>query len=214
MEKTLLPGDYVFVNKISYGVKVPKYLSDVPVIGQLFEAPKNESDLYSSLHAFSELKTEDIIVLKAVNKADQFLVKRIIGMPGDTLKIHQSKTFVNSQELKEKEDYSHVYVDIENNSRETFSNKEFSEKSAIEKDQYVRQIQQNYNFEPYLFPRIKHGVWTKDNYGTLVIPKKGMTIQLTQENIDLYYSTVVRFENSNLRLKKMSSILFNVIITL
>lgn len=40
--------------------------------------------------------------------------------------------------------------------------------------------------------------WTVDNFGPLVIPKKGMTIDLTAENFVKYYSTIKYFEKHSI----------------
>ena len=58
MERTLFPNDYVLINKISYGTKIPKRFQDVPVIGSLFkkQAYNYEYDLYRSLKSFKTFK--------------------------------------------------------------------------------------------------------------------------------------------------------------
>jgi signal peptidase I len=75
MEKTLYPGDYVLVNKISYGAKIPTYFVDVPVIGPLFTntIPANNHDRFTSLKAFKDFQREDIIVFKSVEKKNNLL---------------------------------------------------------------------------------------------------------------------------------------------
>jgi len=101
MERTLLPNDYVIVNKISYGVKLPNHLRNTPVIRSFFKSPVNDYDLYQSLKSFKNIEREDVIVFKAVDGIDKFLIERIIGLPSNTLQIKQSKVFINTKQLTE-----------------------------------------------------------------------------------------------------------------
>tara|TARA_R110002033_G_scaffold5978_9_gene24444 strand:- start:14704 stop:15723 length:1020 start_codon:yes stop_codon:yes gene_type:complete len=206
MERTLFPNDYVLVNKISYGVKLPKHLRNVAVIGGFFNPPENEYDLYNSLNAFKKLEREDIVVFKAVDDSDKFLIKRIIGMPSETIRIKQTKIFVNSHKLEEKDNYSYNYIYHQENNVsliKNFSNKEFSELDDTKKRVLKKDKKEKPNYNYFLFPTIKQNLWTRDNYGKLTIPKKGMKIKLTEENIAIYNSVVIKFENVNLKkLKK------------
>lgn len=66
MQNTLLVGDYLFVNKLLYG-------AEVPLTGGTRLPPVREPT-----HG-------DIVVFDAVDGSDMKVVKRLIGMPGDTL---------------------------------------------------------------------------------------------------------------------------------
>lgn len=202
MEKTLFPNDYVVVNKISYGVKLPKHLRNTPVIGSFFNPPEDEYNLYQSLKSFKEFQREDIVVFKAVEGSDKFLIKRIIGMPNDTIRINKSKVYINSKELDEKENYSYNYVRKQKKRVllfENYSNKEFLEFSEAQKKKFKKDIKEKPNYNYFIFPFTKQEKWTRDNYGKLIIPKKGMKIELTEENINTYKSVVLKFENINLK---------------
>jgi len=65
MENTLLIGDFLFVNKALYG-------AEVPLIG-------------TRLPAVREPHRNDILVFDSVEDKGLKVVKRLIGMPGDTL---------------------------------------------------------------------------------------------------------------------------------
>lgn len=81
MIPTLLVGDWLFVNKAVYGAAIP--FTDV------------------HLPAFSEPKRGEVVVFKSPTQVDQpedpnpTLVKRLIGMPGDTLFMRGGTLFVN-----------------------------------------------------------------------------------------------------------------------
>lgn len=205
MERTLFPGDYIAVNKFHYGVKIPQHLRNFPVLGSFFEAPKNDYNLYKTLRAYEKFRREDIVVFKAVDDSDKFLVKRIVGAPGDSLKIDDSKVFVNSQELLEGNNVSYSYqhemmdktIVYENYSNDEYENLSTDVKDRLKKDITIKP---NYNYS--LFPFSKQPVWTRDNYGALLVPKKGMQILLTKENIDFYVRIIRNFEGELIKLKK------------
>ena len=102
MRNTLLEGDNLFVNKITYGIKLP-FSKDRIV-------------------KFNDIKRGDVIVFrfpaedkKQVNCGEpqygRDFVKRVIGMPGDTVEIKNKQVFING-ELMPAQPYE-IYQDIE-----------------------------------------------------------------------------------------------------
>lgn len=79
MEPTILIGDRIFVNKLAYDLKVP----------------------YTSLHLakWSDPKRGDIVVFYSP-KDGKRLIKRVVGLPGDTLAMRQNMLFINGQFIK------------------------------------------------------------------------------------------------------------------
>jgi signal peptidase I len=51
----------------------------------------------------------------------------------------------------------------------------------------------------WVYPKNKTFGWTIDHYGPLIIPYKGMTIQLNQRNYQLYERTINRLEQGKLK---------------
>lgn len=205
MEGTLFPNDYVVINKVKYGVRIPNHFRNVAVIGGFFNPPENATKLYNSLPGFKKIKKEDIVVFKAVDGSDKFLIKRIIGMPSDTLEIVNSKVLINTIELNEKEEYTHKYVlkyknrvSIFNN----YSNLEYKKLSKREKEIYKRDIKKKPNFNYLLFPAAMQNLWTRDNYGKIIIPKKGLSLVLNNENINIYKSILKKFEGVSFELNE------------
>ena len=81
MENTLLIGDFLFVNKALYG-------AEVPLIG-------------ARLPAVREPQRSDILVFDSVEDEGLKVVKRLIGMPGDTLSMENGELFRNGQRVNE-----------------------------------------------------------------------------------------------------------------
>ena len=81
MIPALLIGDWLFVNKAIYGAAVPFTNAHLP--------------------AFAEPKRGEVVVFKSPTQIDQpedpnpTLVKRLVGMPGDTLVMRAGMLFVN-----------------------------------------------------------------------------------------------------------------------
>lgn len=75
MLPTLLVHDHIFVNKFAYGLRFP----------------------FASRYAirFSEPKRGDILVFRSVEDDDVFLVKRVIGLPGDEIQLKTDGLYVN-----------------------------------------------------------------------------------------------------------------------
>lgn len=80
MERTLLVGDFLFVNKALYG-------AEVPLLGK-------------HLPAVREPRRGDIVVFRSPIE-DSTLVKRLIGVPGDTVAMAEGRLSRNGREQVE-----------------------------------------------------------------------------------------------------------------
>jgi signal peptidase I len=95
MEDTLLIGDHLLVDKLAY-------------------APTGPISKY--LLPYQEVKRGDIIVFRFPEDIRQTYVKRVIGVPGDRLRIADRSVYLNGRKLEEpykvhKSDYSDSYRD-------------------------------------------------------------------------------------------------------
>ena len=52
-----------------------------------------------------------------------------------------------------------------------------------------------------VFPHSPNFKWNRDNYGPLVIPKKGMTVKLTLDSLPLYERLIDVYEKNDLQVK-------------
>lgn len=80
MQNTLLVGDFLFVNKFLYGAEVPL--------------------IHKRLPAVREPARGDIIVFDSVED-DLKVVKRLIGIPGDTLEMRGGAVYRNGEKVSE-----------------------------------------------------------------------------------------------------------------
>jgi signal peptidase I len=109
MEKTLLPGDLIFVNKLSYGVRLPITPLTFPLSHN--KMPFNENwDSFTDLIQFpyvrlfsSEIERNDVVVFNYPLENEvpidhrPFYIKRCIGLPGDTLQLKNQRVFINNK---------------------------------------------------------------------------------------------------------------------
>jgi signal peptidase I len=81
MENTLMVGDFLLVNKAVYGAEIP---------GTRFHLP-----------AFEEPKRGDVIVFVPPTDPTKDYVKRLVGVPGDTLQMKATRLYVNGSLVNE-----------------------------------------------------------------------------------------------------------------
>ena len=205
MERTLLPNDYVLVNKFLYGAKVPNYSSDIPVIGNFLKTNGTKStDLYKSLKAFKVYSREDVVVFKSTDNQAKFLVKRIIGLPSDTLQIKGTEVYANQIKLAEKGNYTYNYLADKNQAFETYANLSNNEYNGLttEEKSKLQKVNDSISSSYFIFPSAKQNKWTRDNYGPLIIPSKGQEIKISSANYPLYKTIIKNFEDGSFKLKK------------
>ena len=81
MEGTLLVGDYLLVNKALYG-------AEVPLLGL-------------RLPAWREPSRGEVVVFHPPHDPEKNYVKRVVGVPGDTLEMRDKTLLVNGREMQE-----------------------------------------------------------------------------------------------------------------
>jgi signal peptidase I len=81
MENNLLIGDHLLVNKFVFG----------PTLGRVDRA----------LLPIRDIRRGDVIVFKYPDEPDRDFIKRVIGLPGETLELRAKKVYINGQPLDE-----------------------------------------------------------------------------------------------------------------
>jgi len=91
MIPTLHIGDFIMVNKYSYGLKIP--FSDSK-IGNIFDG----NPIYP--FGLSMPARGDVIVFKYPRDHSSDYIKRVVGLPGDTVEIKNKMLFINDKEVE------------------------------------------------------------------------------------------------------------------
>ncbi|PID59651.1 MAG: signal peptidase I [Ignavibacteriae bacterium] len=141
---------------------------------------------YFTLPALAEPEKGDIFVFEYPGDRDELkskeimnYVKRCVGEPGDTLEIKNKVVYINGKQLRRP---THIqYLD-----------------PNIKPKSYTR---------PDIFP--KGSGWNKDQYGPLVIPKKGDVVTLTPQNIEIYRAIINRTYGKNVVELKNNQVYIN-----
>jgi len=230
MEDTILPGDKVLMSKLSYGPRLPSSPFEIPWINIACYFNKEYRARidsvwwkYKRLKGFSKIKHNDVIIFISPKNSEEILVKRCLGLPGDTLLIKEEKVFANHYEIPEKGtikiisrilfnnytlasplfdslsliEYRHQYglknsfsTYLNNNQKQTLLSFRCIDSIIIEKNR------PDVTFETFPYDNLFH--WSVDNFGPLVIPAKGMKIQLNETNYLLYKKIIKLYEMTDI----------------
>jgi signal peptidase I len=79
MMPTLLDGDFIFVNKYAYGLRLPVINSKIVAIG--------------------EPQRGDVIVFRLPADPSTNYIKRLVGLPGDHIAVRDDQLYVNGQKI-------------------------------------------------------------------------------------------------------------------
>jgi len=96
MEGTLLPGDFVLVNKLAFGLRAPKHMPlvgwQLPPFAAVGGRPVRRGDVV--VFEFSKGPAG-----RTFGRGSK-LVKRVVGIPGDTVEVSGSDVRVNGNRLR------------------------------------------------------------------------------------------------------------------
>jgi len=174
MKPTFNEGDFILVNKLCYGARLPETPLSLP-----FADSKIYLDWikwpYLRLPGYSHVKHNDIVVFNLPSETDlpvderTFYVKRCVALPGDTLLIDSGKVYVNKKRIE--------------------NGFELPENS----------IQNKTFYNPNFFPHFSSYKWNLDYFGPLTVPGKGIQIKLSNENLYIYRSIIEDVEKNKIQ---------------
>jgi signal peptidase I len=264
MEKSLLVGDYLFVDKVTYGPRIPNTPISLPLVHNVLPFTQiTKSYLewikwdYKRLAGFRKVRHDDVVVfnfphgdtvriedpagdfyewrrtigknvilrksdyiVRPVDKKDHY-VKRCIAIPGDSLQIIDGDAYINGQKQKDilRKQYNYKIqtngrpidtktlndMDINRRDRD-FSHLPLTQENLdkIKSTPNVLNVERAQNYyasSEILFPFVKSTNWSLDDYGPIWIPQKGVTIELTLENLPFYRRIINIYEKNDLTVK-------------
>ena len=150
-------------------------------------------------------------------------VKRCVGLPGQTLQIKNRIVYLNGKANKEPDNVQYTYyvklkqpLPTELTDELGISNEDMASlsqygylpltKKAVmalaKRKDLVVSIKLNTDAQTGdLYPLDGYTGWTRDNYGPIWIPKKGVTVELNMKNIALYERPIRAYEHNDLTIK-------------
>jgi signal peptidase I len=193
---------------------------------------KKTEDQYVAM-ARNAINQQWHIVARPVDRRDNY-IKRCVAIAGDTLQIINGQIYINGKPQKKIGKVQFTYEVKTDGSR---INPLMLQKMGIYKDECIDYGQNTYiifltrenynklkatpgivsitdNFQPKgeyhdeIFPHKSTYTWNQDNFGPLVMPKKGMTVKIDTSNICLYQRIISPYEGNDLQIKG-STILIN-----
>ncbi len=211
MERTLYTGDHLFVSKLTYGPKLPQTPLTLPFTHNVAFGKESYSKLikndYRRLKGRRSVERGDVVVfgfpngdtvlrkapaedyyalcrfygkktvasklgpviMRPADKVDHY-VKRCVAVAGDTLEVRKGYAWVNG--VKEP---MYPGLQISSNLEET---------------------QRDYR---EIFPFSTDYSWSRDEFGPVWIPKKGVTVKLDSHTLPLYKRIIEVYENSSVK---------------
>lgn len=168
------------------------------------------------------------VTSRPVDKRENY-IKRCIAIPGDTLEIIDRQVYVNGKMADNPENMQYMYDVFTNGTGlnpRALDKLGITEDGEISNSHYVMPLSKDKKekLEKFInvesikvrnrpkgqtyFPIFPHDTknfrWNEDNFGPLVIPKKGSTVNITPENIALYKKIINTYENNTLEIKENS----------
>ncbi|MEO6303229.1 MAG: signal peptidase I [Bacteroidia bacterium] len=228
MHGTLFEGDYVVINKLAYGARMPNTPLSIHVGGQKkfldwIQLP------YLRFFGYDNINRNDVIAFNysltdelPIDIREEY-IKRCVAVAGDTLKIINGKVYVNSildEPITIYKNYSVVSdqtIDtntlqrlniLKNSSTE---NKKYNffmssaQADSLYKLSYIKSItvqpfSKEY-YHPSVFPNYSFVKWNYDFFGPLYIPHEGDSILLDKNNLAVYQRIIERFEGAKITFK-------------
>jgi len=168
------------------------------------------------------------IIVRPVDKKENY-IKRCIGIPGDTIRIVHGKAYINGYKEKEPEKLQYNYFlyapsgslrpglidsigiswyDVRYNDVNAIYELPLTREAyaAIQKSGIAKGLRRHESVNPaflnqIVFPFDKNFLWTEDNMGPFIVPKKNMTLSINTENLPLYRRIIEVYENNTLQIK-------------
>ena len=167
------------------------------------------------------------IITRPVDKRENY-VKRLIGMPGDTLQIIDGIVYINGEIGEQPNEMQHNYiVKITSNginpkilekynitegyrtahADELIFNMTADIAEEFRKLPFVKSVERRIaavgtEVSEDIFPNdTTHFKWNADNFGPIVIPQEGKTVKINTENIALYDRIIRAYELNDMIVK-------------
>jgi signal peptidase I len=168
------------------------------------------------------------LVVRPVDKQENY-IKRCIGIAGDTLQIKDQIVYLNGQATA-LPPYSETYYyittsgqsldetvmkdeyDVDINNPDEFQQTGLANQYKLLLTRNARDKMLKSGLAKNIFPEIDsaqdvypydnvHNYWTRDNYGPIWIPARGVTLTLTAENYSIYERAIRVYEANKLERK-------------
>lgn len=114
MQSSIHPGEHILISKLHYGPRWPQRPLDIAYFNLLAFVPSltdwfvNTTWPYRRWPQPAPVERDDVLVFDAPFKFKDKLVKRCVGLPGDTVEVRQHQAYVNHLIRSEAKDVQHT----------------------------------------------------------------------------------------------------------
>lgn len=224
--KNIKRGDVVVFNyPAGDTVLIAKRLQPMPGTSY-YDTLRSYQDTYGVSEGRKKLMDDFGIIVHPVDKRENY-IKRCVAIPGDTLTIKDTQLLVNNtmQATMPTQQYIYFvqttaplteYALYKAGVREWGGNMPYyyltmtdQVAEAIEKMPIVSSVVKYNNTESSreFFPNDSEYCWTQDNFGPMWVPQRGVTINLTTDNLPLYRRIIEQYEGHTLVVENDSIII-------
>ncbi len=230
MEKGLLTGDFMFINKLSYGPRLPKTLLSLPFVNQKYYSTLIELP-YLRLFGSPDVERNDVVVFNYPQENEypvdhrSYFVKRCVALPGDSFRIEKGSVYVNNEatddetllqynyHIKSARLLDSAFIEhyqlreggrISDNNDYSFTLTDALADTLLSKT-FITSIEKSTEaremWDEFVFPFNSHYKWNVDYYGPVRIPAKGDTVRLDSMNLCFFERIISVYEGNTLELK-------------
>ncbi len=223
MASTILPGDRVIINKFRAGLRLPISIIGLPgpksPYADGFRLPYLRLPALIKLKRQDVIAFNYPVGSDQPIDRKRLMISRLVGLPGDTLLIQDKIVTVNRKELPEPQNGRAEFRTITNG--KSISN-EFlrrydiekpriaadigifdldipkSLSTVLEKEPGVTNVRETKLFlgdaSVDYYPLSNFFMWNRDQFGSLRVPSKGMTVKIDIRTIDFYRDIIETHE--------------------
>ena len=206
-----------------WGTNIPSYLDWVELpsyrLPGISEVKREDVVVFNVPPAYLSDRPDYPLDLK------QYYVKRCVGLPGDRLEIRDRLVFANGVPLSKKPamKWSYLVTAKDEISRRNFAamgvdsddrwylgrlpNGEAAYRLLLTEDQqkyaatmpWITSVQDDYTThdgpDEGIFPALRNNRWNGDNYGPLLVPHQGLTLEVTPDMLATYGELIIQYDN-------------------
>ena len=202
MEQSILIGDYILVNKLFYGARMPRSPLEIPWVNlfaldaHFFPWFRDTHWGYSRLSDALSVSRDDVVVFEGPWDNETVLVKRCKALPGDIVELKSDQLFINGILAHNPETVRYQYgYHYPGNVMGTDSVEDHAYPYSLHPDTaraLRRRVGEGHvRLSPYLENE-------SNDLKAMRVPGKGLTINLNQysEGLQYYINIINRYEGA------------------
>ncbi len=188
------------------------------------EEPEYDYAQFAYTNGRDVVRSKYTVITRPIDKKEN-LIKRCVALPGDKLEVKDRVLYINDQPTPA---YPHMQFTYQVVTKGFGLSDDFFDENNIDVAQkgdniyflflqpaqveMIKKLSSVVSVTPVIFPKgdiadepypvypqdTAHFKWNRDNYGPITIPKEGVTVSLSAENIALYRRVIRNYERNTL----------------